>query len=179
MTVLNQDYIYNFIKENINYQSLSYIIDNLLKDFLLEDIFLILEIEFDIEITDSIKKELKNKRDDKEFRKSVKERYNDKCIITGYDVAICDVAHIKEFSKCLTNNEKYDINNGILLCKNMHTLFDKYYFSINPETLMVEVDKTKENVGLSEYNNKKVYIDENSIKYLIYHYENFKYSLFY
>lgn len=87
--------------------------------------------------------------------------------------------HIKEFSKCLTNNEKYDINNGILLCKNMHSLFDKYYFSINPETFMVEVDKTKENVGLSEYNNKKVYIDENSIKYFIYHYENFKYSLFY
>lgn len=56
----------------------------------------------------------------------------------------------------------------------MHSLFDKYYFSINPETLIIEVDKTKENVGLLEYNNKKVYIDKNSKKYLIYHYNQFK-----
>ena len=40
--------------------------------------------------------------------------------------------------------------------------------------LMVEVDKTKENVGLFEYNNKQVYIDENSKKYLMHHYDKFK-----
>ena len=174
MIELNQDHIYNYIYDNINYQCIIDIIHYLSKDYILEDIYLMLEIEFDIEITDTIKKELKKKRNDKEFRKSVRERYNNKCIITGYDVAVCDVAHIKDFSNCTTDYEKYDINNGILLCKNMHSLFDKYFFSINPETLMVEVDKTKENVGLFEYNNKQVYIDENSKKYLMHHYDKFK-----
>lgn len=173
MIDLNQDHIYNYIKKNINYKCLTDIINILLKDHIIEDIYLILEIEFNVQIKDKINKELKNKRCDKEFRKSVKERYNNKCIITGYDVAVCDVAHIVEYSKCLTYDEKYDINNGVLLCKNMHALFDKYYFSINPETLIIEVNKTKENVGLLEYDNKPVYIDDNSRKYLIHHYEQF------
>ena len=58
----------------------------------------------------------------------------------------------------------------------MHRLFDKYYFSINPDKLMIEIDKTKKginNVGLLEYDNKKLDIDDNSKKYLRHNYKHF------
>ena len=176
MNGLNQDHIYKYVKENINNQSLTDIINYLLKDHTIEDIEIILQVEFNIELEDDSKKESKDSRQDEEFKKAVKTRYNNKCIITGHNVVICDVAHIIEFSKCKTLNEKYDINNGLLLSTEMHRLFNIYYFSINPDTLMIEIDKTKDginNVGLLDYDNKKLDIDNNSIKYLRHHYIHF------
>ena len=169
MNELNQYNIYNYVKENINNQSLTDIINYLLINHTIEDIEIILQVEFNIEVEDKCKKESEYSRQDEEFKKAVKTRYNNKCIITGHDIVKCDVAHIIEFSKCLTQYEKYDVNNGLLLSTEMHRLFDKYYFSIKPDTLMIEIDKTKKginNVGLLEYDNKKLDIDDNSRKYL-------------
>ena len=80
-------------------------------------------IEDDVTNIDTL--ELKICRNDEAFKK-VNDLYKT-CIIC--DVGDChksayEVAHILDFSKCETINEKYDVNNGILLCANMHKYFD-------------------------------------------------------
>jgi len=50
---------------------------------------------------------------------------------------ICEAAHIIPFSL----SENFDINNGLLLNCILHKLFDKHYWSINPDSLCVEINK--------------------------------------
>ena len=112
------------------------------------------------------------KRRDDKFRKEVKRRYKS-CIITGKSVRICEVAHIVPFSES-TKFEKYDPDNGILLCRELHNLFDtkSYDLKINPDTQCIELsDEILLDEGFQDYhqyNGKqlKVRLDENTIKYL-------------
>ena len=48
------------------------------------------------------------------------------------------VRHIIPFSQS-KDDEKYNINNGIVLRDDIHTLFDKREIKINPYTLCVEI----------------------------------------
>jgi predicted restriction endonuclease len=76
-------------------------------------------------------------RDDKQFKLDVKKRYNNRCILTGVS-ATTQVCHIKPLSEC-NGYEKYDVNNGILLRDDIHTLFDRHDIIIEPDTLIVRV----------------------------------------
>jgi predicted restriction endonuclease len=126
-------------------------------------------------------KELKiqerEKRDDVSFRKQVRERYNNCCMITGKPIEVCEVAHI--YPHCESNNnDKYDIDNGFYLCTELHRLFDhpKYLMKIDPETKQIEFsDYIMNNPNMSEYhkyNNEKVNLTQNNIKYLKMKYKN-------
>ena len=86
------------------------------------------------------------------FRNEIIKRY-ETCIITNMDELFCEAAHIIPFSE----SENFDIENGILLNCILHKLFDKYMFSINPDTLCVEVSNInlKYNI-LKNINNKKI-----------------------
>lgn len=175
-----QESIYNYINENINTMPYTNIITELLREHSLGDIEQIFDIEFDVELDIEETKKPKNNRDDENFRERVRNMYNNKCIITGVNVIICDVAHILEYSKCKTVNEKYDPYNGLLFSKNMHALFDKYYFSIEPNTYKIKLNRNKENidnVGLTQYENKILHINDKSKKYLHVHYTNFLLSI--
>lgn len=88
------------------------------------------------------------------YRNAIINRF-DKCIISDMDKEVCEAAHIIPFSE--SNN--FDIDNGLLLNSILHKLFDKYYWSINPKTLCVEIFKLKinnENIYniLKPYENK-------------------------
>lgn len=171
-----QDTIYQYINNNINILPLTTIITDLLVNHTIGDIEQIFDIEFDVELDIEDIKKPKNDRQDTKFRENVRNMYNNKCIITDMDIVICDVAHILEYSKCKTVNEKYDMYNGLLFSKNMHALFDKYYFSIEPETSKIKINKNIKginNVGLVEYENKILKISDESRKYLKIHYKNF------
>jgi predicted restriction endonuclease len=91
----------------------------------------------------TVKEQKKKRLSQGEFREMLLERYNNKCIVSGND---CDVeltaAHIVPFNV----EESYDIDNGLILTETFHKTFDKYYWSINPDTLKIEIDK-KSNVG--------------------------------
>ena len=113
----------------------------------------------------------KEKRDDTSFRKQVKERYNNCCMITHKIPEVCEVAHI--YPHCDSNiDDKYDIDNGFYLCKELHSLFDNpmFHMKINPETHLIEfTDYIMNNNSMSEYhkyNNKKITLTQNNIKYL-------------
>ena len=119
---------------------------------------------------DVIKQEIREKRQDKKFRKLVEEKYG-KCAISGVITEECEVAHIKPFCECL-EEEKYDIRNGILLGAQIHKLFDKYFFTIHPNSLKIIVsDYAKEkNSSIVPYEGYKVDV---SCEYLIHHYNKF------
>ena len=123
---------------------------------------------YDIFRYDNIIMTEKEKRKDAEFKRSVNARYNSECIITGTDMP-CQVCHIKPFMDC-SESEKYDINNGIILRDDIHTLFDKKEIKINPDTLLVEVSenimKNSKRNEYHRYNNIKVNIHKHSIPYL-------------
>jgi len=161
--------IYNYIN-NQQQININEIVNNFDEEYI-QDIINILNIEFnyDIDITD---KELKVTRNDYKFKKNVKSRYNNKCIITEYDIKRCEIAHIKPFSECL-ENEKYDPDNGLLL-DSMHKLYDQYEFTIHPETFQIMVKNTENDfLGLNKYNNKILNINKTCSKYLKYHYDIF------
>ena len=71
-------------------------------------------------------------RHQKKFRNDIVER-DTKCIITGSDEKYCEACHIVPYAES-SNKNKFNINNGLLLCKMIHDVFDKYQVSINPVT---------------------------------------------
>ena len=101
------------------------------------------------------------------FKKLLIERYKC-CIISKNTENTCDAAHIIPYSKLDTNN-KYNIDNGLLIRTDLHRYFDNKILKINPQTLIISFDSEwlNKNKNYEEYNNIKVDINENSIKYLI------------
>lgn len=128
----------------------------------------LLRTAYNIKIIKTTRKRLNQK----EFRIKILKKFNYQCIITE-ETCLDELtaAHIIPIIK----NENYDINNGLLLRENLHKTFDNYKWSINPDTLQVEI-KQNTNVGqIKEYINKQLYIDINNEIYqnLSIHYLNF------
>jgi predicted restriction endonuclease len=112
------------------------------------------------------------RKDQKKFRKKLLELYPE-CIITGNNCETeLDAAHIIPHSE----GGDYSINNGLILNTNIHRTFDKYLWSINPDTLVIEC-KNNYNIGtIKKYKNTKLNLNLNKIikKKLEYHYNIFK-----
>lgn len=133
---------------------------------------------FDIEFKYIDENQLKLQvcRNDDEFRKAVKEKYKT-CIIC--DVNDChksayEVAHIFDFSKCDNDDEKYDINNGLLMCSNMHKYFDDFLLkfdldSVNGDNYLVKIvfcDTMNEYSFYKKYNGKQIQFNKENLLYL-------------
>ncbi len=93
----------------------------------------------DINPLNNINGKMTTKRKDEKFKREVKARFK-KCIICDEDddnnnnnccLECCDVAHIWDFAKCDNENDKYNSYNGLLMCANMHRLFDKELIKLN------------------------------------------------
>lgn len=116
---------------------------------------------------------IKNQRSDHKFIVDVKQRYDNKCIISNCPLYVCQICHIKTFAEC-SYDEKYDVNNGIILRNDLHCLFDRHMLKINPNTLCIELDKNILSditmIEYHKYNNMKVNIHKCSYKYLTVHY---------
>lgn len=58
------------------------------------------------------------------YRTKLLQKYEKKCVVTGIDKSKLLIAsHIKPWAIC-DNNERVDIENGLILCPNMDKLFD-------------------------------------------------------
>lgn len=121
--------------------------DEVKNNYKREDIDCVLRLRnFEMNI-EEIKFELKKCRDKQSiFREKLIKKFK-KCPITNNHYDFCEAAHIIPYSDC-KNEEKYDINNGILLSAELHKSFDKYYFTIDENTC-----KIKLNYNLIETNN--------------------------
>ena len=69
----------------------------------------------------------------RKFRSDLLKSIGNKCPITGIsDDFLLEACHIKPYNKC-TPKERKDINNGLLLCPNLHVVFDLGYISFDNE----------------------------------------------
>ena len=142
-------------------------------DYIDESIFnyhltFLLENCYNIKIIDNSRYRLNQS----EFRKQLLQKFNNKCIVTGEncidELEACHIIPINE-------NESYNLNNGIILISNLHKTFDKYLWSINPETFTIEI-KNNVNVGnIKHYMGQKINIVLNNelINNMKYHYNKF------
>ena len=64
------------------------------------------------------------------FRDALVTKYV-KCIVSGYSAKMCEACHVEPYSKHQNN----DPDNGLLLNRCLHVLFDSYLFTINADTL--------------------------------------------
>ncbi|MEZ9624987.1 HNH endonuclease [Aliivibrio fischeri] len=86
------------------------------------------------------------------FRAKVLKKYRNQCVITGINIlAILEAAHVIPADG---NNDQ--VNNSLLLSKNMHGLFDRFLISINPETNQLVLSPSIKGQGLDEYNGKVI-----------------------
>jgi hypothetical protein len=105
--------------------------------------------------------EEKNKRiGQKEFRDELIKKYGS-CIISKTHEEECHACHIIPHSE----NINYDIDNGLLLSIQLHNLYDRYYWAINPYTKKVEVSGSakEKNLTCCKYENDIVDISMNSV----------------
>ena len=65
--------------------------------------------------------EIEKRRYQYKFRNQLIKKYNN-CIITGKSHKICEASHIISYKENI--NKRYDINNGLLLCSELHKMFD-------------------------------------------------------
>ena len=139
-------------------------------------------IEEDLYISENTQQKIC--RNDEEFKKAVHDLYKT-CIIC--DIGDChksayEVAHIWDFAKCDSNESKYDVNNGILLCANMHKYFDSKCGLLKFE--LINTDSNNDNTNntsickvvfcesvsnssyYKKYNGKQIKFNKQNIMYL-------------
>lgn len=133
---------------------------------------------FDIEFKYIDENQLKLQvcRNDDEFRKAVKDKYKT-CIICDVNdchKSVYEVAHIFDFSKCDNDDDKYNINNGLLMCSNMHKYFDDFLLkfdldSVNGDNYLVKIvfcDTMNEYSFYRKYNGKQIQFNKENLLYL-------------
>jgi predicted restriction endonuclease len=173
--------IFNINKTNSDIHisnELEYFIYDLLEKYNKNKVMYFIKELFDIEFKDDIEEELQLQvsRNDDEFRKAVKEKYKN-CIIC--DINDChkasyQVAHIYDFAKCENIQERYDINNGLLMCSNMHKYFDdsllKFVIDIDSNdnylAKIVFCDSMINYGFYKKYNGKTIQFNKQNILYI-------------
>lgn len=134
----------------LEYESFNYDSDKILKidvDFLLS--------VYQMQLTEP--KKIRSKQE--KFRDDLIDR-DKSCIVSNNDYDECDAAHIVP----LLDSNNYDLDNGFLLDKSLHSSFDKHYWCINPETLTIEINKKKlnrRNLSCVKYENFPINIKPN------------------
>lgn len=102
------------------------------------------------------------------FRKLVMDR-DIKCNVCSIETSsILEACHLKPYSMCKDEIEKYNPNNGIVLCKNHHKLFDCGLFSFDQNWNVLisnELSDSEINLLFHKYNNKinNINLDLNNI----------------
>jgi hypothetical protein len=97
-----------------------------------------------------------------EFRNGLIQYYNSKCAITqNNSLEELEAAHIVE----LKDGGEYDVSNGFLLEANLHKTFDRYLWTINPDTLIIEAEPNKITNTVKNYIGKKVNLQLNPFLY--------------
>lgn len=117
------------------------------------------------------------------FKRQIPLLYKNTCAISGLqisatiNVSLIDACHIIPFSNSFDDT----VTNGISLTPTLHRAFDRGLISINEDYRVIISNKFKEgnksNYSISQFENRKVYLPENSkfypkIENLIWHRKN-------
>ena len=109
------------------------------------------------------------------FRKNLIKKYGS-CIITKKHESICQASHIIPYSES-EENKRYDTNNGLLLCAELHILFDNNKWTVNPDGKVIMSDHImKSDSGFEEYkkyNGMQLNLDKLTMENLMIRYGEF------
>jgi len=137
------------------------------KELFEDELTFLLDNIYQIKIYDSERQ--RNKQ--KEWANKIKQLFNNKCVVSNDTANYLEACHLME----IKDKENYDLDNGIILTKNLHYQFDNNEWCINPFTYEVEV---KNNVigDISGYQGKKLDLPKNYkfMTFLKYRYDQFK-----
>ena len=96
------------------------------------------------------------------FRNGLINLYGGKCVVSHNDsLEELEASHIVE----VKDGGDSDLSNGLLLEANLHKTFDKYLWTINPDTLMVESNPNKITNSVKKYVGNKINIKLNPFLY--------------
>jgi predicted restriction endonuclease len=108
-------------------------------------------------------------------------KFKQKLLTQSKQCALCSVnderfliaSHIKPWSKS-TNKERLDVNNGLLLCPNHDSLFDKGFISFDEEGKLVVSDDINDTVRIFMNINIQIQLkmNENRDSYIHWHFQN-------
>lgn len=83
-----------------------------------------------------VERQIRQRRGQQQFRDTVRERYENCCLVTGCKVLdVLEAAHIKPYR----GDEDNHAENGLLLRADIHTLFDLDLLGIDPDELCVKL----------------------------------------
>jgi hypothetical protein len=137
------DYIY-FDYEN--YDEMEYDLD-----FLIETIFQNYKI---------ISSQSETRLSQSTFREGLIQKYG-KCIITDTNcLDELEAAHIIPYKE---DKHNFFVSNGLLLKSNIHKTFDKYKWTINPDTFMIEVKNNIDVGEIKKYQGTKVNLNHSDL----------------
>ena len=160
--------------EEITHYILTYHNDKSINETI--DIETILFIAYDIKkyVPDKdTKNEITNRKYQHIFRNELIKKYKC-CIITNKSHVICEAVHIVPYSENF--NKRYDIYNGLLLCSELHKMFDKHLFSINTNNQIIFSNSVLNDEGFrmyKKYHEQKINLDKKIIMNLQDHYNTF------
>lgn len=98
-----------------------------------------------------------------------------KCMLEGLNYPVMIASHIKPYSHCLNDEaSQFNVNNGLLLSKNMDSLFDLGYISFDEGGLIIPSKSLSEDVVryLSRFKLNQMFINPERMKYMDYHRAN-------
>jgi hypothetical protein len=153
------------------------VVENTEDDYIDIKSFLIVTPE-EIEVTETeIEQVIKGRVGQSTFKRDLL-AIQKKCRLCGVsDKRFLVASHIKPWSKS-NNQERLDVNNGLLLCPNHDALFDKRYISFNDEGTILISDSLDEptKVFLNINETMNIRMNESQQQYMKWHKENlFKY----
>lgn len=95
-----------------------------------------------------------------------------KCMVEGLSYPLMIASHIKPFKNC-NEIEAYDSNNGLLLSKNVDSLFDKGYISFDDEGKIIFYNRVPSDIRIAwkDYKVVPIFMNESRKKYLRVHRE--------
>jgi hypothetical protein len=93
-----------------------------------------------------------------------------KCMLEGLDHPVLIASHIKPY-KVSNEQEEFDVNNGLLLSKNLDSLFDLGYMTFNSDGTILpsKVLSADMKAYLSTYRLNPYFINEKRMEYMKYH----------
>jgi hypothetical protein len=101
-------------------------------------------------------RQIRERRGQQQFRQSLRQVHNDKCMVTGCDISdILEASHISLYSSDYNNH----ITNGLLLRADIHTLFDLDLLGIEPSNLTIHLHPSVKKGDYAQYEGKHLSCD--------------------
>jgi putative restriction endonuclease len=111
------------------------------------------------------------------FREALKKKFKEKCVLTGLETDFLIASHIKPWS-ISDNQERNDVNNGLLLAVPIDTLFDKRLISFNDDGSIIISkglsDEAMQVFGINSSMRLRVQLTDENKAYLKTHRDNLK-----